>query len=158
MGILPVWVQVPPSAHLMKIKIRRFRSKDLENVLKISLNSFSRPWSRNEFEKNAAETFVAEKDGKIAGFIVGKKTVKDARIKLIAVIKYYRKQGTGRKLVEYLLNHFKKNGAKKASAHVRIGNKAGLSFLKSFGFDVIGIVKEYYADKESAYFLERELS
>jgi ribosomal-protein-alanine N-acetyltransferase len=139
------------------MEIRKFRSGDLEQILRISQNSFTRSWSTNEFEKHLAETFVAESDEEIVAFIVGKTTGETARIKLIAVDKTYRQQKIGQKLIEYLLNHFKKNGAETVSAHARISNKTGISFLKTFGLQIVKTVENYYTDNEAAYLLKKDL-
>ena len=140
------------------MEIRKIEPGDLEQVLKISRESFSRPWPKNEFTKHQAETLVAVKDKEITGFIVGETTDNKALIKLIAIAKDYRQQGIGRDLIESLLGHFKKNSVKTVSAHARISNLAGTSFLKSSGLEIVKTVENYYSDNEDAYLLKKELN
>ena len=90
----------------MNIEIRKARSVDLEQILKINQASFLQPWPKKEFKRFSEQTFVAEKDKRVAGFIIVKNNNKAARIKLIAVAKSYQKQGIGKKLIEYILYHF----------------------------------------------------
>ena len=138
--------------------IRKLELEDLGRVLEITRSSFSRPWPKREFTKHQAETLVAVKDKEITGFIVGKTTDNKALIKLIAIAKDYRQQGIGRDLIESLLGHFKKNSVKTVSAHARISNLAGTSFLKSSGLEIVKTVENYYSDNEDAYLLKKELN
>ena len=141
----------------MNIKIREFRSEDLEEVLKISQASFLQPWPKKEFEKFTKETFIAEKDKGITGFVMAKTAKRAAQIKIIAVDQNYQKQGIGKKLIEYIWRYFKNNGVRTVSLHVRQSNQAGLAFLQNFSFSVVKTVKNYYTDKENAYLLEKNL-
>lgn len=46
--------------------------------------------------------------------------------------------------------------AKFSSLHVRVSNRAALYMYKdNLGFDILGIEKEYYDDKEDAYIMKK---
>jgi len=137
--------------------IRKFQSADLEQVLRISRESFSQPWPRSEFEKYFENSLVAEENKKIAGFMIGVVSENQGVVKLIAVNKEYRGQGIGKSLMEFIFNHFQQKGVKEIQAHTRIQNESGITFLKSFGFEIIETVKNYYLNGENAYLMKKKL-
>ena len=154
-GILSL-VGASPTARTM-IKIRRFQPEDLDRALEIARDSLSWPWPKNEFEKYLEDSFAAEEDGRMIGLIVGKVLKNQGVIKLIAVEQNYRGKGIGKKLVEYLLNYFKENGARIVIARSRTGNENGISFLKNLGFGIVKTIEKYYLNGDDAYLMKKEL-
>lgn len=144
-----------PTARTMEI--RNLRLEDLDRVLEISQKSLPQPWPRSEFEKYIEGAFVAEENGKIIGFIIGKISEDIGQIKLIAVDPSYQEKGIGRKLVEHLLNYLKENRARRVLARSRTKNKAGINFLKNSGFKIIETIEKYYPNGENAYLMKKEL-
>ncbi|MDO8558845.1 MAG: GNAT family N-acetyltransferase [bacterium] len=138
------------------VKIRKFLAKDLEQVLAISRSSFIEPWPQDEFEKYPDGSFVAEDEGKVAGFVIGK-IGRRGILKLIAVNPAYRDKGVGKSLIDHILKYFKESGVKEAVARSRFHNEAGCSFLKSFGFEIVKTIKNYYLDGEDAYLMIKKL-
>ena len=141
----------------MTIKIRKFRSEDLNRVLEITRASFLRPWPKKEFEKYLEDSFVAEEDGKVVGSIVGATLENQGIIKLISVEQNYRGKGIGKKLIEFILEHFKEKDVKEIMARSRTQNTAGISFLKTFGFEIIKTIENYYPNGDDAYLMKKEL-
>jgi len=140
-----------------KIKIRKFLPIDLDRVMEITKISFPQPWPRNEFEKYFEDSFVAEENGKVVGFIIGKILKGMGIIKLVAVDPNYRGQGIGKMLVEFILNYFKERGIKGTLARVRIKNEVGINFFKNFDFEIIKTIKKYYPNGEDAYLMRKSL-
>ncbi len=141
----------------MTIKIRKFRSEDLNRVLEITRASFLRPWPKKEFEKYLEDSFVAEEDGKVVGFIVGATLENQGIIKLTAVEQNYRGKGIGKKLIEFILEHFKEKDVKEIMARSRTQNTAGISFLKTFGFEITKTIENYYPNGNNAYLMKKKL-
>lgn len=139
------------------LNIRKLSVKDLGQVLTISKSSFAEPWPKNEFEKHLNCSFAADDNGEIAGFAVGKISGSKAVLKLIAVNPDFRGKGIGKSLMEYILKYFAENGAKEVMARSRLHNEAGCAFLKSFGFDIKKIIKNYYRDGEDAYLMVKKM-
>ena len=141
----------------MTIKIRKFRSEDLNRVLEITRASFLRPWPKKEFEKYLEDSFVAEEDGKVVGSIVGATLENQGIIKLIAVEQNYRGKGIGKKLIEFILEYFKEKDVKEIMARSRTQNTAGISFLKTFGFEITKTIENYYPNGNNAYLMKKKL-
>ncbi|MBI2042057.1 MAG: GNAT family N-acetyltransferase [Candidatus Nealsonbacteria bacterium] len=139
------------------MKIRKFLSKDSGQALEISRASFAEPWPQNEFEKYAEGSFVAEDKDKIAGFVIGKISGDQGTLKLVAVNPAYRGKGVGKKLMDRIFKYFTKNGAREIIARSRLHNEAGCSFLKSFGFEIVKTIKNYYLNGEDAYLMVKKL-
>ena len=98
--------------------------------------------------------------GKIVGYVLAK--LEDEEIKpgevqghitSISILRTYRRLGVASKLMNHALNMMQEYfDADFVSLHVRVSNRpALLLYHNNLGFDIRGIEKGYYADKEDAY-------
>lgn len=101
-----------------------------------------------------------EHNGKIVGYVLAKLEDEDVKpgeiqghITSISVLRTYRRLGVANKLMIHALNMMREYfDADFVSLHVRVSNRPALHlYHKTLGFEVKGIEKEYYADKEDAY-------
>ena len=99
-------------------------------------------------------------NGKIVGYVLAKLEDEDVKpgevqghITSISVLRTYRRLGVACKLMSHAINMMQEYfEADFVSLHVRVSNRPALHlYHKNLGFDVRGIEKEYYADKEDAY-------
>ena len=99
-------------------------------------------------------------NGKIVGYVLAKLEDEDIKpgeiqghITSISVLRSYRRLGVASKLMNHALNMMQEYfDADFVSLHVRVSNRPALHlYHKNLGFDVRGIEKGYYADKEDAY-------
>ena len=99
-------------------------------------------------------------NGKIVGYVLAKLEDEDVKpgevqghITSISVLRTYRRLGVASKLMNHAINMMQEYfDADFVSLHVRVSNRPALHlYHKNLGFDVKGIEKEYYADKEDAY-------
>ena len=99
-------------------------------------------------------------NGKIVGYVLAKLEDEDIKpgeiqghITSISVLRTYRRLGVASKLMNHAINMMQEYfDADFVSIHVRVTNRPALHlYHKNLGFDVKGIEKEYYADKEDAY-------
>ena len=99
-------------------------------------------------------------NGKIVGYVLAKLEDEDIKpgetqghITSISVLRTYRRLGVASKLMTHAINMMQEYfDADFVSLHVRVSNRPALHlYHKNLGFDVRGIEKEYYADKEDAY-------
>jgi ribosomal-protein-alanine N-acetyltransferase len=143
------------------INLRKFLSADLVKVMEIERNSFSEPWPESylkKFCKNHPHEFlVAENKGEVVGFVAGEISENLGKVSLIAVDQNYREKGVGKKLLEFILNHFKEKGIRTVVARARTENEKGVAFLKSFGFEITEMIKKYYPNGDDAYLMEKDL-
>jgi ribosomal-protein-alanine N-acetyltransferase len=143
--------------------IERFDPINLNEILEIEKNSFEKKETFPkeyflELSKKWPEGFlVAKLGGEIVGYAVGEKDKDSGLIVSVAVKKEWRRKGIGRKLIEKLLENFKKEGMKIVFLHVREENRGAINFYQALGFKIIELVENYYSNGENAYLMEKTL-
>lgn len=136
------------------IPVRRIMKKDERTVSAIARDAFRRSyfyrcgfgmrssvdryhikWIKNLIKDKASCVFVAEKNGRVAGFAALRmdKGSEKERIALIAVHKKYRKMGFGRALLLKCL-WYGKTRAKKVFVKTQVDNIEALSLYRKEGF------------------------
>lgn len=130
------------------MKIRKIRVEDLSEIVTIQESilqkKVSKKWIQtveNHLKKDEALGFVALKDGRVAGFIIGQ--IKGEGFGLeesgwIEVVGVHPRQmgaGIGRSLAEKLFQFFKREGIRDIHTTVRWDAGDMLSFFKAIGFD-----------------------
>ena len=99
-------------------------------------------------------------NGKIVGYVLAKledEEVKPGEIQgqitSISVLRTYRRLGVASKLMNYAINMMQEYfDADFVALHVRVSNRPAIHlYQNNLGFEIKGIEKEYYADKEDAY-------
>ena len=99
-------------------------------------------------------------NGKIVGYVLAKLEDEDVKqgeiqghITSLSVLRTYRRLGVASKLMIHAINMMQEYfDADYVSLHVRVTNRPALHlYHNNLGFDVRGLEKEYYADKEDAY-------
>ena len=116
------------------IVIRTKKRRDLIPALKIVYNSFP-DWYKKVLLILLYPYFVAEVNGKFAGFVILRKINSNTgEVYLIAVSKECRGKGIGNKLLEEALNRFKKNGISKCISWVRLSNEVAKRMYLKAGF------------------------
>jgi peptide alpha-N-acetyltransferase len=99
-------------------------------------------------------------NGKIVGYVFAKLEDEDIKqgeiqghITSISVLRTYRRLGVASKLMNHAINMMQEYfEADYVSLHVRVSNRPALHlYHNNLGFEVRGVEKEYYADKEDAY-------
>ena len=113
-------------------------------------------------------SFVAEVNGKIVGYVVGKLNDEDdataeekrvGHVTSLSVMRSYRRMGIAGKLMDQCLLSLKGNfNSSRVSLHVRESNRAALHLYKErLQFTVLSVESKYYADGEDAYYMEKVL-
>lgn len=131
-----------------KMIIRELTPADAEAVSKIEQETFSMPWSAQDFlemtEAEYAHYYVAEKDGEIAGCCGIRNIVGEGEITNVVVAAKFRKQGIGRALMEYMLREAPKHGIGDCTLEVRVSNMPAIRLYESLGFRGEGIRPNFY--------------
>ena len=129
----------------------------VEDVYKISKDSFPMPWSKEELIKevcrNQSCNLVALKDNKVIGFVQSWFFIDEADIINIAVNKKFRNNKIGHKLLIAVLENLKKSNIDTVFLEVRISNHQVEKLYKSVGFKILYIRENYYMDGEDAYLM-----
>ena len=137
-------------------KIMPLQLDHIDGVLQVDSLSFSIPWSRTSFEKEAVQNdlaryVVAVDRGKVVGYAGVWIIAGEGQITNIAVHPDFRGKGTACKMLEALIDICRSEGVSDMTLEVRKSNMAAINLYKKHGFIEEGIRKQFYADnKEDA--------
>ncbi len=134
---------------------------DLDEVLAIERASFRTPWKREHFESELTGEysfpFVAEYDGKVAGYVCLMSLFEEAQILDIAVAPDQRGRGIARALMEHACAVALEKHAEYMALEVRASSHAAIALYQCFGFRRTGVRTAYYEASEDAILMEKTL-
>ena len=144
----------------MTLQVRQVKDADMPNILTIEQDSFGKPWSRSDFDRQEnALGLVAENDGQIVGFVVYEIRLGKIRLLNIAVADEYRRQCVGTHLIDALIVKLCPEKPRSIVVVVRETNDAAISFFAKLGFHSTKVLKGHYDDSpEDAYRMEWKLA
>jgi len=94
---------------------------------------------------------LAEADGEVAGFALGRVTVDEAELLLIGVRPAQRRRGIGAALLARAFTLARMQGARRLHLEVRSGNEAEALYRQA-GFDQVGRRPAYYRGHDGRQF------
>ena len=147
----------------MPVEITPMTYHDLDTVAAIEAASFSQPWSRQSFQSELANSQLAlYLVARLANAVVGYGGIwvilDEAHLTTLAVDHRYRRLGIAYSLLQALIEHSKRMGARRMSLEVRPSNSPARSLYEKFGFYVRGLRKHYYNDEDGLVMFKDDLS
>jgi ribosomal-protein-alanine acetyltransferase len=162
------------------INLRPLELADLDAILAIQrLSPEAAQWSRSDYArfvrsgelggKHAAasgpdvveicrESWVAEAEGKLVGFIVARSIAGETEILNLGVEPAFRRSGIGSLLLKQAITHAEGVPPTRAFLEVRESNHGAIAFYLRHGFSVAGRRAQYYSDpREDGLILSRSL-
>lgn len=135
-------------------KIRRLEAHDIDAIVGIQAQCReASQWSRNEYEllaapaaNNTARCWVAENDGRVAGFLAARRLADELEILNLAVIPASRRQGIAGQLLRAAMKWAAAEGVGKIYLEVRASNAPAKTFYQSYGFRATGTRPNYYRE------------
>ena len=131
------------------MRLTRLRWWQIDELLPIEKDLFgAEQWSAGMFwnELAAGHPYIAAvQDGEVvgyAGLVVAPPD--EAWVNNMAVRRDHQRRGIGRALLEELLAIARRNGARHTLLEVAADNAPAQALYDSYGFDVIGLRKNYY--------------
>ena len=128
--------------------IKILNSDNIVDLVLIENSCFSHPLSKTNISEsinNEKYMFLGYKiDGRLIGYISVFIILDEAYINNIAVLKEFRKQGIGNKLVNEILEVCKNKSCKFVTLEVRESNFPAISLYEKLGFERITVRKNYY--------------
>lgn len=133
------------------ICVRPAELRDLDGICQLERECFATPWSEASLRKDLSENefahyFVAEAEGRVAGYIGVYMSFEDAQITNLAVMSPMRGRGIGRRLVREAVQFCVSRGCERMTLEVRTGNSGAIALYTSENFKPVGIRKGYYED------------
>ena len=128
--------------------IRKMTNDDIREVWEIEKMSFSMPWSENGFKDALSMEdnilLVAEEAGRIKGYACTYVSFDEGELTYIAVLPEVRNTGIAKSLLNTLKEEALKKGVSHIVLEVRVSNESARHVYKQFGFDELGIRKNFY--------------
>ncbi len=142
-----------------KLAVQRFSLQEMgpehiSQVAEIEKDSFSPPWPAHAFEfevfhNKLAKYFVAvSPTGLVLGYGGMWIILDEAHITNLAVLKAFRGQGIGKKLMLALMHQALSDGASRMTLEVRPSNSIARHIYKRLGFEERGVRSKYYQDNQ----------
>ena len=146
----------------MALSIRDATREDLERLEELEALCFSMPWTREMLESQLPDGqhvfLVAEEDGKILGYVGMMFVLDEGSIGNVAVDPAARRRGVGRALIAALLERATALDLSFVTLEVREGNAPAIGLYEGFGFERVGLRKNYYdSPRENAVLMTRYL-
>lgn len=142
------------------MEFRLANNNDLDLLVDLEKKYFKSPWTKeqyyreineNEFSKNV----VLIENNHIVGYINYWIIFDQATINKIFVIEEKRKLGYGQKLLDFAIENIKENNCIIVTLEVRVSNKNAIKLYENNNFKTVVRKKEYYSDKEDAFYMVR---
>ena len=141
--------------------IRPAREDDIDGIAELEALCFSVPFTKKSlcdlFTNTSWHFFVAEAEGRVAGYISLYTVLDEKEIVNVCVHPDSRKCGMGAALVKAALD-LNRDEYKKVMLEVRVSNAGAIALYEKFGFLAVGVSKNHYSQpREDALLMNLEL-
>jgi ribosomal-protein-alanine N-acetyltransferase len=138
---------------------------DLPHVLEIERLAFPKPWTPglflHELKLDFSRLLLARTNNgarRLLGYVCWWMVGDEVHILNLAVHPDARRSGTGRALVQRVVDDATAHGAVSVSLEVGRSNQAAAALYCSMGFTQAGVRRNYYGEGEDAIIMERRFS
>jgi ribosomal-protein-alanine N-acetyltransferase len=134
------------------VVVSTFTDADVEVAYRIFTKGRVSPWSLSAFEKSAMNgiSLLAKEKNIVIGHIILTSVLDELTVEDITVDSVYRRQGTGRKLMQAAFESANKMQQSAVYLEVRCSNQAAIKLYSSMDFDIVGERKNYYDTTETS--------
>lgn len=145
-----------------KVLIRPASAKDIDSIYEIGTLCFPDAWRRDtvahDMEGDHSEYFVAEMEGKVAGYGCFWFVVDEGQLVNIGVRPEYRRKGLAEAILERGLEECGDRNMKTIFLEVRVSNTKAQALYKKYNFRTLGVRKGVYdLPREDGYIMSREI-
>ncbi len=121
---------------------------DLPAVLAIEQAAYEFPWSRGNFLDSLHAGYLGrllyDEHGLLAGYLVAMAGVDEMHLLNLTVAPALQHRGHARFMLDSLLAHCRATSAAMLWLEVRVGNQRARALYKRYGYNEIGIRRNYY--------------
>ena len=132
------------------MEIRRSVPADAPAIAEAEELIFSDPWSERAItdliSTEGAMCYTAKDGDRVIAYVLGRVIAPEGEIYRIATLPEYRKRGIAYRLLDYAYKTEKGHGLEVLFLEVRTQNIAARALYRAYGFDEVGVRKNYYKD------------
>lgn len=132
----------------MEITVRELREDDIPSLARIEEESFSMPWSAQDFKDLLSRSYcnylVAVADGQVVGCCGFSNTYGVANVENVVVAAAFREKGIAGRMLGKLIALGEAEHVEAFTLEVRVSNAAAIHLYKKFGFVSEGIRPGFY--------------
>ena len=132
------------------MEIRRSVPADAPAIAAAEELIFSDPWGERAItdliSTEGAMCYTAKDGDKVIAYVLGRVIAPEGEIYRIATLPAYRKRGIAYRLLDYAYKTEKGHGLEVLFLEVRTQNVAARALYRAYGFDEVGVRKNYYKD------------
>ena len=130
------------------IDIRQLRRADIDAVVDIETEAFTTPWQASTFQglldRDGVELLVMTDDDDVIGYAVLWVILDQGELANLALTTSRRGAGLGSHLLRRVLDRARERGVRKLFLEVRASNTRAIDLYHRFGFEDMGMRKDYY--------------
>lgn len=151
---IPVWysvflrVKIKMASEILRMEIRQLQEEDIEPLSRIEAESFSMPWSPQDFrdllDRDYCIYLVALAEGEVAGCCGMTNICREGNIDNVVVAERFRNRGVARAMLEELIRMGGEAGITAFTLEVRVSNAAAIHLYERLGFVSEGIRPGFY--------------
>ena len=131
---------------------RRSIPADATGIARLEEEIFSDAWSYRDVQDlictEGSMCFSALEDGEVIAYVIGRLIAPEGEIYRIAVSPHKRKRGIGYRLLDYAVKTSRGKGLERLFLEVRSKNIPAINLYRAYGFNEIGMRKNYYKDPQ----------
>lgn len=136
--------------HLVPMRRRHLRA-----VLRIEAQVYPQPWSLGLFLgeialRSSRHYVVARVEGLVVGYAGLMHSLDEAHVTNVAVDPEWHRHHIGTRLLLNLHRAALARGARHMTLEVRVSNQAAQAMYRRFGYEIEGMRRNYYGEKEDA--------
>ena len=134
-------------ADKVELSLKGMSETDIDAVLRIEKAIYAFPWTLGNFNDCLVAGYrchVLIGDDKLIGYGVQMLILDEVHLLNFTVALDFQKKGMGKALLNFLIDDALEHQANKMILEVRRTNLAAIFLYESFGFDQIGLRKNYY--------------
>ena len=137
----------------LKVQLLTLSESDLDRVVAVEQTVYSHPWTLGNFKdalKSGYAAFKLEAGEHLIGYLVAMQVIDEVHLLNITVAPAFQRQGWAHALLQFLNLWSLQKEAQCLWLEVRQSNERALKLYKAFGFEQVGLRKDYYPESRTS--------
>lgn len=137
----------------LKVQLLTLSESDLDRVVAVEQTVYSHPWTLGNFKdalKSGYAAFKLEAGEHLIGYLVAMQVIDEVHLLNITVAPAFQRQGWAHAMLQFLNLWSLQKEAQCLWLEVRQSNERALKLYKAFGFEQVGLRKDYYPESRTS--------